>query len=72
VGFVIRKTRNRLKVLRAERGWVQYDLAEKLGVNINRYWQIENERTDPTEDELKKLVRIFGVPAEDIFPKVAA
>jgi transcriptional regulator with XRE-family HTH domain len=70
---VIRKTRNRLKVLRAERGLVQYDVAERLGVNINRYWQIENDRTDPTADELKKLIRIFGVTsAEDIFPKVAA
>jgi putative transcriptional regulator len=69
---VIRKTRNRLKVLRAERGWVQYDVAEKLGVNINRYWQIENDRTDPTDDELKKLTRIFGVDVAQIFPQVAA
>ncbi len=69
---MIRKTRNRLKVLRAERGLVQYDVAEKLGVGINRYWQIENDRTDPTPDELKKLTRLFGCDEPDIFPKVAA
>lgn len=69
---MIRKTRNRLKVLRAERGLVQYDVAEKLGVGINRYWQIENDRTDPTPDELRKLTRLFGCAETDIFPKVAA
>lgn len=69
---MIRKSLNRLKVLRAEHGLVQYDMAEKLGININRYWQIENDRTDPTPDELKKLTKIFGCTATDIFPKVAA
>jgi transcriptional regulator with XRE-family HTH domain len=59
-------------VLRAERRLVQYDIAEKLGIGINRYWQIENERTTATPEERKKLARIFGVPESAIFPQVAA
>lgn len=69
---MIRKSRNRLKVLRAERGLVQYDVAEKLGIGVNRYWQIENDRTEATPEEIRKMTRIFGCDESDIFPKVAA
>ena len=68
-----RKISNRLRVLRAERDWTQYDVAVKLGQGSKfRYWQIENEQTEATESERKKLARIFGVTEADIFPQRAA
>lgn len=70
---MIRKTSNRLRVLRAERRWTQYDVAEKLGQGSKyRYWQIENDQVEATPQERKKLARVFGVDEADIFPQVAA
>lgn len=66
-------TTNRLPVLRAEKRLTQTDVAKKLGQATKfRYWQIENEQTEPTKDELRKLARIFGVSETEIFPERAA
>lgn len=64
---------NRLRVLRAERDWTQYEVASRMGLKTTfRYWQIEHEQTEPTEEERRKLARIFGVAEVDIFPQRAA
>lgn len=59
---------NRLKVLRAERAVTQFALYDAAKIGPGRYWQIEAGRTTPTEAEMKRLSRVLGVPAGDIFP----
>ena len=59
---------NRLRVLRAERRLSQLDTALSAGIGPTRYWKIENDYTRPTTEESEALMRVFGVPADEIFP----
>lgn len=59
--------RNRLRVLRAERGWSQVDLAEALGVSRQTVNALENERYDPSLPLAFKLGKTFAMPIEQIF-----
>lgn len=42
--------RNRLRLLRAERGWTQADLAERLGVSRQAVNALETDKHDPSLD----------------------
>lgn len=59
--------KNRLKALRAERGWSQGDLAAKLSVSRQTVNAIENERYDPSLPLAFVIARTFGLPIESIF-----
>lgn len=59
--------KNHLKALRAERGWSQNDLAERLGVSRQTVNAIENERYDPSLPLAFQISRLFGLPLEAIF-----
>lgn len=58
---MIRKTKNRLRVLRADCEISQMDLAIKAGLSRDRYWRIENGYDKPTLGELGKLARALKV-----------
>jgi putative transcriptional regulator len=58
---------NRLRVLRAERGWSQADLAEKLEVSRQSVNAIETGRYDPSLPLAFRIARLFGAPIEAIF-----
>lgn len=58
---------NRLKVLRAERNWSQFDLAERLGVSRQTVNALENGRYDPSLPLAFRIARIFEQPIEAIF-----
>jgi putative transcriptional regulator len=58
---------NRLRVLRAERGWSQAELAERLGVSRQTVNAIETRRYDPSLPLAFGLARLFGVAIEQIF-----
>ena len=58
---------NRLRVLRAERGWSQADLAERLGVSRQTVNAIETGRYDPSLPLAFALARVFDQPIEAIF-----
>jgi putative transcriptional regulator len=58
---------NRLRVLRAELGWSQADLAERLGVSRQSVNAIETGRYDPSLPLAFKLARLFDRPIEAIF-----
>lgn len=58
----------RLRVLRAERAWNQYDTARRAKLSFNRYWRIEKGYTDPTPEERARLARAFGVSVDEVFP----
>ena len=59
--------KNRLKVLRAERGWSQQDLADELGVSRQTINAIETEKYDPSLPLAFKIGRLFGQCVEKIF-----
>ena len=59
--------KNRLKVLRAERGWSQQDLADELGVSRQTINAIETEKYDPSLPLALKMGRLFGLGVETIF-----
>jgi putative transcriptional regulator len=59
--------RNKLPILRAERGWSQADLAAQLGVSRQTVNAIEKERYDPSLPLAFKLAEVFGTPIEQIF-----
>lgn len=58
---------NRLRVLRAERGWSQADLAERLGVSRQTVNAVETGKYDPSLPLAFKLARLFELPIEQIF-----
>jgi putative transcriptional regulator len=58
---------NRLRVLRAERGWSQADLADRLEVSRQSVNAIETGKYDPSLPLAFKLARLFSTTIEDIF-----
>jgi putative transcriptional regulator len=59
--------KNRLRVLRAERGWSQADLAERLEVSRQSVNAIETGKYDPSLPLAFRLARLFGMAIEEIF-----
>jgi putative transcriptional regulator len=59
--------KNRLKALRAERGWSQAELAERLDVARQSVNSIEIGKYDPSLPLAFKIARLFGQSIEAIF-----
>ena len=59
--------RNRLRDLRAERGWSQAELAERLSVSRQSVNAIETGKYDPSLPLAFKLARIFSLSIEQVF-----
>ena len=59
--------RNQLRDLRAERGWSQADLAEKLEVSRQTVNAIETEKYDPSLPLAFKIAEVFNMKIEEIF-----
>ncbi|WP_375203561.1 helix-turn-helix transcriptional regulator [Hyphococcus sp.] len=58
---------NRLKEMRAERGWSQSDLAEKLDVSRQTVNSLERGKYDPSLPLAFKIAAVFERPIEQIF-----
>lgn len=59
--------RNRLKELRAARGWSQGDLADELDVSRQTINALETGRYDPSLPLAFAIARVFRKPIEEIF-----
>ena len=59
--------KNRLKELRAERGWTQAQLANELEVSRQTINAIEKGKFDPSLPLAFKAARLFGLIIEEIF-----
>jgi putative transcriptional regulator len=59
--------KNRLRALRAERGWSQADLAERLGVSRQSVNAIETGKYDPSLPLAFKIAAVFAKRIEDVF-----
>jgi putative transcriptional regulator len=58
---------NKLRDLRAERGWSQADLADRLNVSRQTVNAVETGRYDPSLPLAFTIARLFKLKIEDIF-----
>jgi putative transcriptional regulator len=66
------RVKNRLRVLRAEQGWSQAELAKALEVSRQSVNAIETGRFDPSLPLAFKLARLFKISIEEIFTEEPA
>ena len=59
--------KNRLEMLRKERGIKQEELANELEVSRQTIGSLENGRYNPSIQLAFKIARYFGLTIEDIF-----
>ncbi|MDQ7937612.1 helix-turn-helix transcriptional regulator [Lactiplantibacillus sp. WILCCON 0030] len=59
--------KNRLKVLRAERNWMQAELAGRLHFSRQAVISIEKHKYLPSLELTFKIAQLFGQPIEQIF-----
>lgn len=59
--------KNRLKLLRTERGWTQEELGQKLGVSRQAVIAIESDKHDPSLDLAYRIAALFARPVEEVF-----
>ncbi len=61
--------KNRIRVLRAEKGWSQAELAEKVAVSRNSINAIENDKFEPSLPLAFRIADSFGLRIEEVFQK---
>jgi len=59
--------KNRIRVLRAEKGWSQAELAEKVAVSRNSINAVENDKFEPSLPLAFRIADSFGLRIEDVF-----
>lgn len=59
--------KNRLRELRAARGWTQAELGERLGVSRQAVIALESDKHDPSLDLAYRIAALFDEPVESIF-----
>lgn len=59
--------KNRLRVLRAEHGWSQAALAERLDVSRQTINAVETGKYDPSLPLAFAIARVFGQSIETVF-----
>ncbi len=59
--------RNRLRELRAQRGWSQKKLGERLEVSRQSVNAIETGKYDPSLPLAFRIAELFDLPIEEIF-----
>ena len=59
--------KNRLEELRAQRGWTQQELADRVEVSRQTIISLERGRYNPSINLAFRLARQFGVAIEQLF-----
>ncbi|TJY40761.1 helix-turn-helix transcriptional regulator [Cohnella pontilimi] len=62
-----KRLQNRLVVLRAEKGWTQKDVAEKIGVSRQTIISLEKNKYTPTLVLAFELANLFGKDINEVF-----
>jgi DNA-binding XRE family transcriptional regulator len=55
-----------IRQLRQERGWTQYELAQRVGVHPQAVYLWETGRRTPQVPQLRTLGKLFGLCSDDI------
>lgn len=58
---------NHLRTLRADRGWSQADLADRLGVSRQSVNALETGKYDPSLPLAFRIARLFDAAIEEVF-----
>jgi putative transcriptional regulator len=64
------KLSNRLAVLRAERGWSQKEVADRLGISRQTVISIEANRYSPSLKLAFEIARLFDKDINEVFQYV--
>ena len=59
--------KNHIRVLRAEQGWSQAELARRVKVSRNSINAVENGKFDPSLPLAFRIARVFGRTVEEVF-----
>ena len=59
--------KNRIRVLRAEKGWSQAELAERVNVSRNSINAVENGKFDPSLPLAFRIADAFELTIEEVF-----
>ena len=63
--------KNRIKYYRIEKNYRPDELAREIGLNdYHELFDIEAGKKDPSLSTVRKLVRVLGIPAGEIFPSL--
>ena len=58
---------NRIRLLRADKGWSQAELAERVQVSRNSINAVENGKFDPSLPLAFRIADVFELTIEDVF-----
>jgi len=56
-----------IRALRRERGWTQFELALRVGVQPQTVYLWERGRRTPLVPQLRKLGQVFGLCSDEIY-----
>jgi putative transcriptional regulator len=59
--------KNRIRVLRADKGWSQAKLADRVGVSRNSINSVENGKFEPSLPLAFRIADAFGLKIEEVF-----
>jgi putative transcriptional regulator len=59
--------KNRIRVLRADKGWSQAELADRVGVSRNSINSVENGKFAPSLPLAFRIADAFGLKIEEVF-----
>lgn len=62
-----RKIQNRIVILRAEKGWSQKEVADRLGVSRQTILSLEKNRYNPSLKLAFDIALLFEVDLHDVF-----
>ena len=63
---------NRIRLLRAEKGWSQAELADRVGVSRNSINSVENGKFDPSLPLAFRIADAFDLTVEEVSDKTDA
>ena len=58
---------NRLKKIRASKGWSQGELARRLGVSRQTINAVETDKYDPSLPLALRMAKLFGIAVPELF-----
>jgi len=64
---MLTKPYERIKVFRTFKGWTQEKMAEKLGMSVIGYGNIERGDTDATLSKLEEIAKVLGIELHELF-----
>ncbi len=60
--------KNKIKVIRKQKGLTQEGLAKKAGISSNYFAKIERGTVNTSVEKANKIAKALGVAVSDIFP----